>query len=126
MVETAILKLWLFRIYGQTPATYATLTLALAAAGNTSIDAVKGGTLASVGGNGHAVAWVTGGSSADASDFAEGISSLIDLYDSARADLITAGTASPTDAQIYAEMKFRLVPVRELTKDFSQANWRGA
>lgn len=121
MVETSILKLWLFRIYGQTPATYATLVLSLTAAANASIDAVKGGTLSNVSGNGHSIAWVTGGSSPDASDFAEGISRLIDLYDSSRADLVTSGVASPTDAQIYAEMKYRLVPVREITKDFSGA-----
>lgn len=121
MVETPLLKLWLFRIYGQTPATYATLVLSLTAAANAALDAVKGGTLSNVSGNGHSIAWATGGSSADASDFAEGISRLLELYDSSRADLVTSGVASPTDAQIYAEMKDRLVPVREITKDFSGA-----
>jgi hypothetical protein len=50
---------------------------------------------------------------------AEGYSQLLDLFDTAKANLIAAGTADPTDAQVNAEMMGLLVPRYECTNDFA-------
>lgn len=52
-------------------------------------------------------------------EVAEIISELLDLYDETRAALVAYGTASPTDAQIYAEMMDRLQQRRVVRSDFS-------
>lgn len=46
-------------------------------------------------------------------------SDLLDLYDEARANLIAAGTANPSDAQIYAEGLLLLAPINVIRSDFS-------
>lgn len=125
MVETAIKRGWLRRIYAQvTAGTFASLTLALASAENARIDAVSSGTISSVSGNGHSVSFATQGDAPGQDDFAACISELQDTYDAARAALVAAGTPSPSDANIYAEMMYRLQPVRVTTKDFSQMRWQ--
>jgi hypothetical protein len=55
------------------------------------------------------------------SESEEIISELLDLFDECEAALISADIATPTDAQIFAEMKSRLVPVTEATTDWSGA-----
>ena len=124
MVETAIKRGWLRRIYAQvTAGTFASLTIALANAENSRIDAVSSGTISSTSGNGHSVSFATQGDSPGQDDFAACISELQDTYDAARAALVAA-SVSTTDANIYAEMMDRLQPVRVLTKDFSQMRWQ--
>lgn len=44
---------------------------------------------------------------------------MLALYDTAKAALISSGNATPTEAQIVAEMLSRLRPVRSATADFS-------
>ena len=51
-------------------------------------------------------------------EIGELVSDLFDLFDSSKAALISAEIASPTDAQIFAEMKARLQPVTESRSDF--------
>lgn len=46
-------------------------------------------------------------------------SELLDLYDTASAALVSGGTASPSDAQIYGEMMWRLEPVLEVESDYT-------
>ena len=52
-------------------------------------------------------------------EIGELVSDLFDLFDSSKAALISADIASPTDAQIFAEMKARLQPVTEFRTDWS-------
>ena len=124
VVSTLVLKLWLRVIYAAVPATYATLSAGLLAVGTAKINATSSGEIMVTAGNGHSITFSSGESEFTPGNFASGISKLLDDYDSARADLVSSGVTTPTDAQIYAEMMARLVPVRELTKDFSQMNWR--
>ena len=51
-------------------------------------------------------------------DLAEASSRLLDLYDEAIANLDADGNSTPNDAQIFAEMKAILVPVRSTTNNF--------
>jgi hypothetical protein len=44
---------------------------------------------------------------------------LLDVYAASDADLILAGTATPTDAEIHAEMMFRLQPSQQAISNFS-------
>ena len=44
---------------------------------------------------------------------------LLDLYTDSKADLVTSGIASPTDAQVYAEMMFRVQPATIATANFT-------
>lgn len=48
------------------------------------------------------------------------VSQLHDLYEETNADLISAGTAAPTDAQLLAEMLYRLKPKRAMREDYSR------
>ena len=52
-------------------------------------------------------------------EIGELVSDLFDLFDTCQAALISAGNTSPTDAQIFDEMKARLQPVTESTTDWS-------
>lgn len=51
-------------------------------------------------------------------EIGELVSDLFDLFDTCQSALISAGITSPTDAQIFAEMKSRLQPVTESRTDF--------
>ncbi len=73
---------------------------------------VSGGSLASVSQNSVSHSYSYGGGSLTAVDIARGWRELIDLFD------VVSGSQTGDDA-IYAEMKRRLVPAREFTKDFS-------
>lgn len=49
---------------------------------------------------------------------------LYNLYNRCKAALITLGTASPTDKQIFDEMMFRLgEPCESVTNDFTNLRW---
>lgn len=52
-------------------------------------------------------------------EIGELVSDLFDLFDTCSTALISAGITSPTDAQIFAEMKARLQPVTEYRTDWS-------
>lgn len=44
---------------------------------------------------------------------------LLDLYAESRADLVLDSVASPTDAQIYAEMMYRIEPASAAVSNFN-------
>lgn len=50
-------------------------------------------------------------------DIAELCGEMLRRYDEAKADLVAAGTADPTDDEIYAELLAKLVPITESTID---------
>ncbi len=97
--------------------------------GQTLLDALKdlakaalkktqnGKALVATSGNGHSATYEV---SKDFSptDAAELASELLDRYDEAKAALIAAGTASPTDAQINAEMLDNCTRVDEIGADY--------
>lgn len=122
-IPSAIQQLWLRRIFAQTSAgggtVYTTLILALQTVAFASLDAVKGGTVASTTKNGHAVSFSNRDNGGTPDDYAALGGEMLELYDSARADLVASGITSPTDLQIYTEMLFRLRPVTSFRKDYS-------
>lgn len=78
------------------------------------------GAVRSTAGNGHTVEFFGANEGAvSLADAAALFSQLLDLYDQARAALVSAGIATPTDAQIYAEMIDRLRDVSTEYSDFS-------
>lgn len=97
--------------------------------GGTLIDALKdlakaalrktknGKILVSTSGNGHVSNWEVS-QDFTPTDAAELASELLDRYDEAKAALIAAGTASPTDAQINAEMLDNCTRVDEIGADY--------
>lgn len=92
---------------------------------NAELDALvaaaeRGKVIASTSARGTAVAFsVPGMGAPKQGDMVELIEELLTLHDDAEADLVTAGYATPTDAQIYAEMLFWLQPVTSFTNTFT-------
>lgn len=118
-VQAAIARLWLRSVYAKVPSPYVTLLSALKAELQTRLDAVSGGTIVSTGANGHTTTLGPSDRNLNPEDWAETISELLDLYDRSSSVLVSSGIASPTDAQIYAEMMNRLQTVREVRADFT-------
>lgn len=83
-----------------------------------AVDAVSGGQIASVSGNGLATTFASSGLSPK--DAVELLDALDDLYEEAKDDLINATppVASPTDTQIRDEMLALLPRARRSTADF--------
>lgn len=78
------------------------------------------GAVRSSSGNGHAVEFFGANEGAvSLSDSASLYSELLDIYDQARAALISSGIATPSDSQIYEEMMDRLRNVTVECADFS-------
>lgn len=72
-------------------------------------EAASGQSISSVSGNGHAVTFATGTGSGNASaDQLAFCGEMERLCNLSKQALINAGTANPTDAQVYAEMAFRI------------------
>ena len=44
---------------------------------------------------------------------------LLDVYEASNADIILAGTATPSDSEIHAEMMYRLQPAQQAISNFS-------
>lgn len=82
--------------------------------------AERGKVIASTSARGTSVAFsVPGLGNPRQGEMVELIEELLTLHDDAEADLISGGYATPTDAQIYAEMLFRLQPVKSFTNTFT-------
>lgn len=120
MLSTTQRRGFLWRIYDltttltATATTYATLLAAVQAVGAANFTITSTGTITAVAGNGKSVTLGAAASGATPVDYAEAAAALRDLYQDSRAAIISSGIASPTDAQIFTEMKFRLQPVTEL------------
>lgn len=89
-------------------------------------DTKSGQVLLSAAGNGSTVQFALpqGSSNLTPDAVASACSDLYDRYVDAKADLITAGTASPSDDQVLAEMLFRLSPRKTMADDFSGMRMR--
>ncbi len=82
--------------------------------------AERGKVIASTSARGTSVAFsVPGLGNPRQGEMVELIEELLTLHDDAEADLISGGYATPSDAQIYAEMLFRLQPVKSFTNTFT-------
>lgn len=106
-------------LFDKVPDDYATLLVAIKTKRNEWNAAIKSGTPASISANGHALGLRTDKDSLSPEDLAGFGGELRDLYDTASAAVVASGIASPTDAQIYAEMIDRLQPVTSFTSDYS-------
>lgn len=80
---------------------------------------LAGGSLSSVSKNSASQSYAFGRGQVTTADLARGWRDLIDLYDRVFAAFSTAGS-STADSAVVAEMRLRLQPVREFTKDFSR------
>ncbi len=121
-VDTPLKRSYLRRVYRLIPGTYATLTAALNALNDAAVvsSVTAGGTVLEVSANGRTTKLAAPGEfGLSGSDVAELIGDLLDRYDQARADLIAAGTASPSDTAIYTQMLANLVLVLSSTPQFT-------
>ncbi len=117
-VETGILRGWLRVIYAEAVKEGLSLQAALMLALTGQYVTTKGGKFVvatSAAGRTVQFAVIPGMSPADCFS---GTESLITQNENCSAALISAGITSPTDAQIFAEMKSRLQPVTESRTDF--------
>lgn len=78
---------------------------------------VAGGSLLSISKNGSSHSYSSGFGALTSVEVANTWRDLINLF-----DLVAATLASTDDDEIYAEMKRRLVPIREFTRDFTGLN----
>ena len=110
---------FMWRIYDLTTSltaaasTYTTLLAALQAMGGGTFSITSSGQIQSVSANGHTVTFGQTTSGASTTDYAENAAYLRDLYVWSKAALVSAGDASPTDAEIFDEMMHRLEPCVE-------------
>ncbi len=80
---------------------------------------LSGGSIQSVGKNSANQSYAyTGNGTLTTAEVARAWRDLISLFDRCQQVLITAGTESPTDDEIYAEMKARLRPVYQTRGDY--------
>lgn len=77
-------------------------------------------------GNGRTVTFTLpmGGRDLTPTNIAELCGEILQRYDEAKASLIAAGTAQPTDDQVYAELLAMLQPITESTPDFSEIRYQ--
>lgn len=121
-IDTPTKRSWLRARYRLIPGTYATLLAALNAGNDSaaSVSSAGTGTVVEVSANGRTTRLQSPTEfSTTSQESARAWADLLDRYDSSKAALIAAGTAAPTDAQIYAQMLAELVPAYESTPDFS-------
>ena len=107
---------WLGRQYRAAVAAAQTLLARLEAQANSAVDALAAsGAVKSTAGNGKSVEFFGPSESGISStELGTLTGEMLRLYGASNAALITSGVAAPTDAQIYAEMSYRLDPVIEL------------
>jgi hypothetical protein len=101
----------------------ATLAATLKTAARAQLTTAGNGTvLTGTSGNGHSVTFSLpmGGRGLIPQDVAELCEEMLQRYDAAVAALVAAGTAEPTDDQIFTEMLALLEPVYDAHPDFSQ------
>ena len=119
VITTDYKRAWLGKLYRAT--NVATLLGRLEAESDARITATQsGGTITGTSANGHSVSFAgpdSGGTSFG--EMAAFCAEMIRRHDEAKAALIAAGTASPTDAQIYAEMLAQLIACDSFTSDYS-------
>ena len=128
MVSTKFKRSQLRRIWRQVPTTHATLLDALNAANDTaSLSASTGsGSIVETSGNGHSTKYADPNAASSLvapADIAEMASDFLDLYDSAQAALIAAGTPAPTDEQTFEQMLAELQPAYHATVDYSNLQY---
>lgn len=112
---------WLGSQYRAAVAASQTLLARLQAQADSSIIALSAsGSIKATGGNGKTVEFFGPESGQSPNELGELCGEMLRLYDSAAEALVNSGIASPADAQIYAEMKGRLVPIRSTTSDFTR------
>lgn len=117
-LTTADKRAWLRRQYLKVTASV-TLLSVLNSLLASSVDAVSGGSISAVTGNGQSTQF----SNSDRFTPAETVSlagEMLDLYDRAKARLAADSGIVATDAQVYEMMLALLAPVREVYSDFSQ------
>lgn len=98
---------WLSRVYRNKGVS--SLLVAIQAQIDALFTQASGGSISQVSGNGHAVSFDTGSSVDGAAGDALALAGSMErLHDHSKTALINSGIDSPTDAQIYAEMRHRL------------------
>lgn len=126
MLSVLNMRLWLRTTWAAVQAgTYASLQAGLLAQATAKQANVASGLIANTAANGHATSFSTAEQGMNAEDWVTSGSYLLDLYDKCSAVLISSGIAAPTDAQIYAEMLFRLVNPPTAQFDFTQLRMEG-
>lgn len=118
MPSTADKKSWLRERWSKVPAQFATLLAAIEAAHFANVEARRNGTPSAITSNGSSVQYDVGSQASTINDQIEIGSEILDLYEAASDGLIAAGVATPTDLQIFDEMKDRLQPIREVRNSF--------
>lgn len=114
-------RAWTKRIFRKSVSNSVSFKTQLETDLDAAVDSIAGGQIASVSGNGLSTTFASSGMSpVDAQQL---LNVLDDLYVEAKADLVTQGTASPTDTQIRDEMLRLLYGRKRQTADFS--NIRG-
>jgi hypothetical protein len=104
-------------------ASVATLAATLKTAARAQLTTAGTGTiLTGTSGNGHSVTFSLpmGGRGLTPQDMAELCEDMLTRYDAAETAVIAAGTAEPTDDQIFTEMMAMLEPATESYPDFTQ------
>lgn len=131
-IATSAKRLWLRRQYALCTAgggtAFATLEAALQAEAFKRLDAIAGGLVSSTSARDRSVAFSNSNHGSTTEDFATLGGEMLDLYETVETSLTTALGGTPTDAQILAEMLYRLVPITQTTNDYSRAivEWRYA
>lgn len=107
---------WLGKQYRAAVAAAQTLLARLEAQADAAVTALSAsGAIKSTAGNGKAVEFFgPGDTGIDSTELGTLTGEMIRLYDMSLAALVSSGIASPTDAEIYAEMKSRLDAVTEI------------
>lgn len=118
MVPTDIKRLWLRERWSKVPSQFATLLAAIESTAFASVEGGRNGTIAATSANGNSVQFAIGGQNLSGEDYAALGGEMLDLYEAASDGLIAAGFTTPTDAQIFDEMKDRLQPIREVRNSF--------
>ena len=119
---TPFKRSWLRAKYAAAVAASSTLLAYLNTLNGSAVTASgsAGGSISSVSANGRTTTLAAASQFTLAGqDIAELCGEMLDLYDSSRAALVAAGDASPTDAEIYAQMLSDLHPAYQYSPDFS-------
>ena len=126
MASTAYAKLFLRGLKWDSVTNATTLALTLKTAAQAQLRTVNGGlVLVGAAQNGHSTSFALPANSSGItpSAVAELCSEMLDLYDSARAILVAAGTLAPSDDVIYAAMLVRLQPVKSFRPNFEATSY---
>jgi hypothetical protein len=123
-VSTLYKRAFLRKLYNSSAETGESLQDVLQAASDGSIQSTPAGVptsgkvLTGSAANGHSYSWSVD-PKMDPVTVTELVEELFERYESAKAKLIECGNATPTDAQIYAEMVDKLNAVDSVANDFT-------